>query len=35
MKIDNNGWKSIIRLILGLIVGGVIILVIRLTLGKP
>jgi len=36
MKTDNNGWKnSIIRLVLGLIVGGLIILVIRLTLGKP
>jgi len=35
MKIDNNTWKAIIKLILGLIVGGLIILVIRLTLGKP
>jgi len=35
MKIDNKSWKTIIKLILGLIAGGVIILVIRLTLGKP
>ena len=36
MKIDINGWKnSIIRLFLGLIVGGIIILVIRLNLGNP
>jgi len=36
MRTDNNNrTKSIIRLILGLIVGGLIVLVIRLTLGNP